>query len=320
MGCHYYCVRVSLSWTSERPAEPMYRDEYLHFGEGEGGAACLCTFPGNDGEALDPDRLRSLAFLGAGVVLASGQAIQGDGDSPNFLPDCLPEWLVREIHRLVPDQSVIRDCQPDRESGGEAPQMVAAGIACDDKSRRATAELRREVEDLEALVAWIKEDPSRLGGDGWAEQCWWEERRQAGRSETPSATRPMAELGSEALFTDRPKDRTCRGVYDDKDRRIDVLEADLRVALGALQRLRARWIPVSEQLPGDTTPHKNRDALLVRLAQGPPGDSGRRRPVVELAGYIPLDLLGPWLRFRDGEPLEGVTHWMPIPPLPETET
>jgi len=68
----------------------------LHFNENSN-VGCLCTFPHNDraaGKELTADRVRSLAYLGAAVVLEH----QGELESP-FMPDCLPEWIRKEIDR-----------------------------------------------------------------------------------------------------------------------------------------------------------------------------------------------------------------------------
>ena len=62
---------------------------------------CLCTFPHNDGKTIDVSRMRSLALLGAAVVLAH----QGELEETNsFLPFCVPEWIREEISRLLPDK------------------------------------------------------------------------------------------------------------------------------------------------------------------------------------------------------------------------
>ena len=71
-------------------------DYPMMFSEMNDDICCLCTFPHNDGETLDPERVRSLAYLGAAVVLNSR------GDAPHgFIPSCLPDWMKKEIDRIV---------------------------------------------------------------------------------------------------------------------------------------------------------------------------------------------------------------------------
>ena len=73
----------------------------IQFSEDDDEFVCLCTFPYNDeaaGERLDPERVRSLALLGAAVVLN-----RYDGDI-GYLPDDLPRWIVDEIVRNVPQE------------------------------------------------------------------------------------------------------------------------------------------------------------------------------------------------------------------------
>ena len=68
----------------------------MMFSEMNEDVGCLCTFPHNDGKTLDPERVRSLAYLGAAVVLNSR------GDAPHgYIPSCLPDWMKKEIDRIV---------------------------------------------------------------------------------------------------------------------------------------------------------------------------------------------------------------------------
>ena len=78
--------------------EKIYQiGEYpLQFSEIDDDYVCLCTFPHNDQGVLTPDRVRSLALLGAAVVLAHGD----DLEHP-FLPACVPEWIRHEIDRVM---------------------------------------------------------------------------------------------------------------------------------------------------------------------------------------------------------------------------
>ena len=69
--------------------------DFVHFGESDD-LGCLCTFPRNDDGRLNAERVRSLAYLGAAVVL-----IRRDGGGSTILPDDLPDWVRREIDRVV---------------------------------------------------------------------------------------------------------------------------------------------------------------------------------------------------------------------------
>lgn len=66
----------------------------IMFSEMNDDIGCLCTFPHNDGDRLDAERVRSLAYLGAAVVLEQ----RGDLEHP-YLPACLPKWIRNEIDR-----------------------------------------------------------------------------------------------------------------------------------------------------------------------------------------------------------------------------
>lgn len=72
----------------------------IRFSEMDDGG-CLCTFPHNDQGKLTQRRVRSLAMLGAAVVLLH----HGELEGPVFLPYSLPQWLVGEIKRLLLDQN-----------------------------------------------------------------------------------------------------------------------------------------------------------------------------------------------------------------------
>lgn len=85
MGCNYYAVY-----------NPLDDDFELHFSDSDDVWGCLCTFPYNDGDKLDAERVRSLALFGAAVVLAS----RGDLEN-GFLPYAVPQWIQDEISRVV---------------------------------------------------------------------------------------------------------------------------------------------------------------------------------------------------------------------------
>lgn len=71
-------------------------EEYdLQFSESNDDWACLCTSlrtPDSDDGHLEIDTIRSLALLGAAVVLASR-----DDLNSTLLPDCVPEWIRQDI-------------------------------------------------------------------------------------------------------------------------------------------------------------------------------------------------------------------------------
>ena len=67
----------------------------IRFSEMDDDYGCLCTFPYRD-ERLDVEDIRDLALFGAAVRLAfEGELEHG------FLPDAVPEWIRKEIDRVV---------------------------------------------------------------------------------------------------------------------------------------------------------------------------------------------------------------------------
>ena len=68
----------------------------LRFSEMDDDYSCLCTFPMNDMERLDADRVRSLALFGAAVRLAFDGVLEH-----GFLPSTVPEWIRDEIDRII---------------------------------------------------------------------------------------------------------------------------------------------------------------------------------------------------------------------------
>jgi hypothetical protein len=76
-----------------------YRDKRIMFSEGDDDVLCLCTFPHNDeafGE-ISSERVRSLAYLGATIVLIHENRIEQDV----FIPYCLPEWIKEQIDKRI---------------------------------------------------------------------------------------------------------------------------------------------------------------------------------------------------------------------------
>lgn len=90
MGCDYYHIKTF---------DPDDETSYIHFSEMDDTVGCLCTFPHNDAGWLSVERLRSLAMLGAAVVMLQHGEIFG----PVFLPNGLG-WVKDEIFRLLPDE------------------------------------------------------------------------------------------------------------------------------------------------------------------------------------------------------------------------
>lgn len=88
MGCDYYYIGTTA----------------IHLSENED-IGCLCTFPHNyeHDKQLDKDLIRSLAYLGASVVLARrNQKFNKnlpDITSYTFIPECLPDWIKKEIDK-----------------------------------------------------------------------------------------------------------------------------------------------------------------------------------------------------------------------------
>ena len=80
------------------------------FSEMDDDWGCLCTFPHDDHGKLDAERVRSLALLGAAVVLAAFRREQLEtedgwgGTVFASLPNAVPQWIRDEIRRVVPEE------------------------------------------------------------------------------------------------------------------------------------------------------------------------------------------------------------------------
>ena len=62
---------------------------------------CLCTFPGNDQVlGIDIERVRSLALLGAVVVLEHNGMLD-DSQNHLYLPECIPDWIKEQIDKAI---------------------------------------------------------------------------------------------------------------------------------------------------------------------------------------------------------------------------
>ena len=74
-------------------------DAYVGFSEVDEDYRCLCTFPHNWTEQrLDSNDVRSLAMLGAAVILASQTQ---DDDARVYIPQDIPEWMRAEVDRVL---------------------------------------------------------------------------------------------------------------------------------------------------------------------------------------------------------------------------
>lgn len=97
----------------------------------------------------------------------------------SYLPESLkaPFTLVLQSWIACTDPRscvVIARLEEDLEAA--LSHLIVAGEG-EMSERSELLEARRRVDELDKFIDWIREDPSRLGGDGWAEQVWWEERR-----------------------------------------------------------------------------------------------------------------------------------------------
>jgi len=71
----------------------------IQFSDTDDTTACLCTFPHNfEQGGVDSEHVRSLALLGAAVVLAHQGELE---DDYNFIPNCIPKWIIDEIDSKI---------------------------------------------------------------------------------------------------------------------------------------------------------------------------------------------------------------------------
>lgn len=81
----------------------------IRFNEMNDDVCCLCTFPFNDNGELSKSRLRSLAMLGAAVVINHHESLREEIEDANFntvdyLPDKLPKWILNGIDKYLPKE------------------------------------------------------------------------------------------------------------------------------------------------------------------------------------------------------------------------
>lgn len=82
-----------------------YDGKLIRFSDDNDDWRCLCTFPYNDGEQLDELRARSLLLFGAVIAMIQNgdeNFSEYQNDDYIFLPAAAPDWLVKEIERLIP--------------------------------------------------------------------------------------------------------------------------------------------------------------------------------------------------------------------------
>ena len=91
MGCNIYRY-------NNIPIDFRYADDEF---------PCVCTFPYNNrafGYKLEAEDVRSLALLGAAIVMIHNRDEDIQGKKWITIPDDLPDWVTKEICRLIPDK------------------------------------------------------------------------------------------------------------------------------------------------------------------------------------------------------------------------
>ena len=74
--------------------------KFIQYSEDDVEFMCLCTFPHNDQEHLEIDRLKSLAIFGAVVRLIHDGYYSEHGDYI-YIPRDVPEWVLEGVRRLT---------------------------------------------------------------------------------------------------------------------------------------------------------------------------------------------------------------------------
>jgi len=76
--------------------------KYIQFSrEGDDEFSCLCTFPHNDQERLEVDRLKSLAIFGAVVQLILKGYYEDHEGEYIFIPHDVPLYVLRDVRSLT---------------------------------------------------------------------------------------------------------------------------------------------------------------------------------------------------------------------------
>jgi len=99
MSEQVYTVSGHTKAEYEESESVEWTDYRIQFSEMDDDTACLCTFPHNFTDGIDAQHVRSLALLGAAVVLAHQGELE---EEYNFLPNCVPQWIRDEIAKRIP--------------------------------------------------------------------------------------------------------------------------------------------------------------------------------------------------------------------------
>lgn len=83
--------------------EKSYRvlGKLIQFSESDDEFTCLCTFPHNDQEHLEIDRLKSLAIFGAVVQLVLKGYYDDHEGEYIFIPHDVPSYVLRDVRSLT---------------------------------------------------------------------------------------------------------------------------------------------------------------------------------------------------------------------------
>ena len=83
--------------------EKSYRvlGKLIQFSDSDDEFTCLCTFPRNDQEHLDIERLKSLAIFGAVVQLVLKGYYDDHEGEYIFIPHDVPSYVLRDVRSLT---------------------------------------------------------------------------------------------------------------------------------------------------------------------------------------------------------------------------
>ena len=128
------------------------------------GWSCLCTFPWADrgvrGE-ISSERVRSLALLGAAVVLIHNGDIQ---ENNSYLPRCVPEYIREAIKKAIPTEEkeaipLIENCPYCQQGNVELVEVWSENfqekgpaVECTDCGLRGM--VAQQSDDCIAIEAW----------------------------------------------------------------------------------------------------------------------------------------------------------------------
>jgi hypothetical protein len=95
--------------------------KYIQFREDDDEFSCLCTFPHNDQEHLDIERLKSLAIFGAVVqLILKGYYDDHDGEYI-FIPHDVPSYVLRDVRILTSCAVVVANTNTVASSNWRKP-------------------------------------------------------------------------------------------------------------------------------------------------------------------------------------------------------